>query len=321
MAVYTHLSAETLDNFLKGFDVGSLRSVKGIAEGVENTNYLVDTDQARFILTLYEKRVRSSDLPFFLGLMDHLAQKGLPVPHPIADKLGLIIHTLSNKSACLIEFLSGVSIHEPTPAQCHALGSALGKMHQATRDFDQTRPNDLSVTGWRNLAEACKNNADQIEQGLVLEIGRALQHIEARWPEGLAVTAIHADLFPNNVLFQGNEVTGLIDFYFAATDIRAYDVAVCLNSWCFSHDGDQYYPEQAAALLAGYHETHGLSPEEQHALPILCQGAALRFLLTRTYDWINTPSDALVTKLDPLAYARRLRFYTQAPANAVIPIL
>lgn len=314
MAVYTQVSAEQMAEFLTLYDAGELRVAKGIAEGVENSNYLIETTKDRYILTLYEKRVDERDLPFFIALLDHLGSKGCKVPRFIADTSGVRLQTLAGRPACLIEFLSGVSVTEPTPAQAYAAGRALGELHKAAADFSLTRPNALGPDGWRALLTDIGAGFEQIEAGLGDKVRSVANDILAHWPEGLAQSVIHADLFPDNVLSIGDDVTGLIDFYFACTDIRAYDVAVTHGSWCFSHDGSVFYPERAAALIKGYEETHGLSDEERTALPLLCQGAALRFLLTRAYDWINTPPDALVMRKDPRAYWRRLETYRQCDA-------
>jgi len=309
MAVYTQVPAEALEAFLSRYDVGSLVSAKGIAEGVENSNYLVETTQNRFILTLYEKRVAEGDLPYFLALKTHLADRGLAVPRPIRDREGRALQTLRGRPACLIEFLPGISLTEPTPAHCRSAGDALGRMHVALRDFDLVRENALNLAGWQRLAEACGARADAVAPGLASVIAEELAFLERNWPVDLPHSTIHADLFPDNVLVRGSKVTGLIDFYFACTDIRAYDLAVMHTSWAFSADGAEHFAERAAALDAGYAVSHGLSADEQAAMTILCRGACLRFLLTRTYDWLNTPADALVTRKDPLAYRRRLDHY------------
>lgn len=309
VAVYTQVSAEALWDFLAKFDVGELVSAKGIAEGVENSNYLVDTTKSRFILTLYEKRVAADDLPYFMALLDHLAEKGLPVPPAVPDRAGTLIHQLEGRPACLIQFLSGVSVSHPTPVQARAAAEAMGRMHKAAGDFTLDRPNSMGVAAWRPLFERCGRDLDTIAPGLYDRAGRALDTILAGWPADLPRGAIHADLFPDNVLMLGNRVTGLIDFYFACTDIRAYDLAVMHGAWAFDATGGQYDPAVGAALVEGYAASFGLSDAERAALPILAEGAALRFFLTRAWDWLNTPADALVTRKDPLAYLRRLDFY------------
>ncbi|MGD9810690.1 MAG: homoserine kinase [Sphingobium sp.] len=323
MAVYTHVPAEKMAAFLTRYDTGHLVSAKGIAEGVENSNYLLETrddrgKSDRFILTLYEKRVDEADLPFFMDFLDHLAAHGCKVPRFIADRQGQKLQQLSGRPACLIEFLSGISVTEPTPAQARAAGAALGELHIAARGFPGTRRNALDLTGWHDLAEKCGCHLDDIAPGLADRISAELAFLDAHWPNELEHATIHADLFPDNVLMDEDEVTGLIDFYFSCTDIRAYDLAITHSAWCFSADGSDYHGGRAAALVAGYEGAHGLSDAERAATAILCRGAALRFLLTRAYDWINTPADALVTRKDPLAYLRRLDFYANAGPQDIL---
>jgi homoserine kinase type II len=309
MAVYTPVSAEALARFLLRYDAGTLVSAKGIAEGVENTNYLVDTTAGRYILTLYEKRVAAADLPFFLALLDHLADAGQPVPPAIRDRDGEAIQELEGRPACLIRFLPGVSLSHPTPAQALAAGRAMGAMHRALAGFPLTRPNTMGLETWAPLYGRCGDSLDTIEPGLHARMGAALARLEAEWPADLDRLAIHADLFPDNVLMQGDTVTGLIDFYFACTDLRLYDLAVALTAWSFDVAGRTHDPDVASAFQAGYEKHFPLSPAEHEALPTLCAGACLRFTLSRAWDWIHTPPDALVTRKDPLAYWRRLAHY------------
>jgi homoserine kinase type II len=309
MAVYTQVSAEALGGFLSGFDHGELVSVKGIAEGVENSNYLVDTTQGRFILTLYEKRVSAGDLPFFLALLDHLAERGNPVPRALPDRAGTAIHELEGRPACLIEFLTGVSVSHPTAAQAQAAGAAMGKMHGDLLDFPLTRANSMGVETWRPLFDRCGRDLDGIAPGLYDQVGAALDQVLAVWPADLRAGTIHADLFPDNVLMRGDAVTGLIDFYFACTDIRAFDLAVMHSAWAFDALGDPIDPTVGRALIRGYDRGFGLTPAERAALPQLAKGACIRFLLSRAWDWLNTPADAMVTRKDPLAYLRRLQAY------------
>jgi homoserine kinase type II len=312
MAVYTQVSAEALARFLTRFDHGELVSAKGIAEGVENSNYLIDTTTGRFILTLYEKRVSAGDLPFFMAMLDHLATRGNLVPRALPDRGGALIHELEGRPACLIEFLNGVSVSHPTPAQARAAGAAMGQMHAGLADFTLERPNTLGPDGWIDLLARCGHDLDSIAPGLFDRVSASLDRVVTAWPSDLQRATIHADLFPDNVLMLGDRVTGLIDFYFACTDIRAYDLAVMHAAWCFSPDGRRYYPAIAAALVAGYQSEHLLTDAEIEAFGVLCRGAALRFTLTRAYDWITTPADALVTKKDPMAFARRLKWYRGA---------
>ena len=323
MAVYTQLGAEALAGIIAAFDVGALVSAKGIAEGVSNSNWLIETEGtdgkgARFILTMYEQRTEVAELPFFLGLLDHLAERGCPVPRTIHDRDGAAFRFHKGKALALIEFLPGVSVSDPTPAQARAVGAALARVHLAAADYPASRANSLTIADWRALATACgREGLDGIHPELGGLVERELARLERRWPNDLPRSVIHADLFPDNVLMRGAEVTGLIDFYFACTDITAYDVAVTHAAWCFSADGRQFRPDLSAALLAGYRSVRTLSPQEDAALPLLAQGAAMRFLMTRAYDWMNTPAGALVTRKDPMAFARRLEFYAD-PANAAL---
>lgn len=323
MAVYTHVPAEEIDAFLTRYDAGRLVSAKGIAEGVENSNYLLETtgvdgNSHRYILTLYEKRVDEADLPFFMDLLDHLGARGCLVPRFIPDREGKRLQQLGGRPACLIEFLTGISVTEPTADQARAAGAALGRMHRAAEGFAGERRNALDLPGWHELAEKCGDHFDEIAPGLSKRVAEELAFLDAHWPRELPRAVIHADLFPDNVLMLGDEVTGLIDFYFSCTDIRAYDLAVTHSAWVFSHDGGHFFGDRSAALLQGYAAAHGLSDAERTAFPVLCRGAALRFLLTRAYDWINTPADALVTRKDPLAYLRRLEFYAGAEARELL---
>ncbi len=309
MAVYTQVSAEALAGFLARYDHGELLSAKGIAEGVQNSNYLVETTADRFILTLYEERTSTDDLPFFLDMLDHLADDGNPVPRALPDRDGTAIQHLAGRAACLIEFLTGVSVSHPTAAQAHAAGAAMGQMHTSLAGFAQTRDNPLGADTWRPFLERCGRDIDAIAPGLFDRTEAALTAVLAEWPRDLPMAAIHSDLFPDNVLMLGDRVTGVIDFYFACTDIRAYDLAVMHTSWAFDANGENYDPAIGAALIDGYASRFPLSDAERAALPILARGACLRFLLTRAWDWLNTPPDALVTRKDPLAYWRRLEKY------------
>ncbi len=322
MAVYTHLGAEDLAALIAEFDVGELRSAKGIAEGVSNSNWLIETSGqdgagARFILTMYEFRIDTSELPFFLGLLDHLAAKGCPVPRTIHDRAGRLYRELDGKCVALIEYLPGVSVSKPTAAQAHAVGAALAQVHLAGADYPAVRANAMGPAEWQRLALECGAGLAEIDRTLAVTVAEALPRLVADWPQDLPRSVIHADLFPDNVLMLGSRVTGLIDFYFACTDMMAYDIAVTHASWCFDASGSRLDPALSAALLAGYQAVRALSRAELAALPVLAQGAALRFTLSRAYDWLNTPADALVTRKDPLPMLRRLHFYAD-PANAGI---
>ncbi|HKT84686.1 MAG TPA: homoserine kinase [Novosphingobium sp.] len=318
MAVYTRLGAEEMASIIEAFDVGTLTSAKGIAEGVSNSNWLIETQGAdgaarRFILTMYETRTDIADLPFFLDLLDHLAARHCPVPRTIHDREGSSHRFHKGKALALIEFLPGVSVSEPTAGQARAVGAALAQVHLASQDFPALRDNSLGLGAWKQLLSACgREGLESIHPELGGIVEHELKVLFAHWPSNLPRGVIHADLFPDNVLMLGDKVTGLIDFYFACTDIIAYDIAVTHAAWCFNADGSRFLPELSTALLEGYESVRHLAPEERSALPLLARGAAMRFLATRAYDWMNTPADALVTPKDPLAFARRLEFYADS---------
>ena len=308
MAVYTDVSAEELTDFLAGYDLGDLLAYKGIAEGVENSNYLVHTSRGYYILTLYEKRVERADLPFFIGLMEHLATRGLTCPQPVKSSAGEALGSLAGRPAALVTFLDGMWIRRPAAWHCAAVGEALARLHLAGADFGPRRENALSVAGWRPLYDAASGRADALQHDLCGMVAQELDHLERAWPKGLPQGVIHAELFPDNVFFLGKDLSGLIDFYFACTDTLAYDTAICLNAWCFEPD-HSFNVTKGRALLQGYARVRPLSDAEQAALPTLARGAALRFLLTRLVDWLNVPPGALVRPKDPLEYVRKLRFH------------
>ncbi|HML07578.1 MAG TPA: homoserine kinase [Xanthobacteraceae bacterium] len=308
MAVYTDVAAEDLAPFLAGYDIGELLAYKGIAEGVENSNFLVHTSRGYFILTLYERRVAERDLPFFLALMEHLASRGITCPQPVKSRQGEVLGKLAGRPAAIITFLDGMWIRRPTAAHCAALGEALAHLHLAGADFPMRRDNALSVAGWRQLYAACRERANKVQRDLQAVLAAELDELERDWPHGLPQGVIHADLFPDNVFFLGDKLSGLIDFYFACTDTLVYDVAICLNAWCFESD-HSYNVTKGRALLASYARTRALSPQEWDKLPLLARGAALRFLLTRLVDWLDVPPGALVRPKDPVEYLRKLRFH------------
>ena len=308
MAVYTDVSDEELEAFIATYDIGALTSFKGIAEGVENSNYLVHTESGPYILTLYEKRVRREDLPYFLALMEHLASRGITCPLPVKDRAGHALKELAGRPAALISFLEGLWVRRPGIEHCAGLGQALARFHLAGADFPMERANSLALSGWRALYASIGEAANRVTPTLSEEIENELSFLEARWPSDLPKGVIHADLFPDNVFFLGDKVSGLIDFYFACNDTIAYDVAICLNAWCFEPDAS-FNVTKARAMLQAYEKERKLSDAELAALPTLARGAALRFLLTRTYDLINTDANALVRTKDPNEYLRKLRFH------------
>ena len=316
MAVYTDVTDNEVAAFLAGYNVGGLIRKTPIAEGVENTNYKIETDAGRFILTLFEKRVNEADLPFFMALTKHLSGKGVPVAAPLADANGAIIKSLASRPAVLIQFLPGRPHMAPNADHCRALGGALAQLHLNVADFDQARANPLDPAGWRGLAKACGDQSDRRAAGLSALIDNELGHITAHWPTALPSGVVHTDLFPDNVLFEGDEISGIIDFYFSCTDFFAYDVASCVNAWCFDTDGG-VIPENARALISAYHDRRKLEQREIDAFAILLRGAALRFLLTRLYDWLNQVEGAVVTVKDPLEFRAILNFHREQYAPSL----
>ncbi|MEO0543790.1 MAG: homoserine kinase [Pseudomonadota bacterium] len=310
MAVYTDITNEELSVFLSDYDVGQLLSYRGIAEGVENSNFMVHTSTGNYILTLYEKRVNRDDLPFFLGLKQHLSENGFSCPNPILRADGGMLGELAGRPAAMVSFLEGVWIRRPQPGHCRALGAALAHLHAAGEGFALTRPNSLTLGDWRPLWEQCLASDGEIDADLTDLVGRSLNDLEANWPSDLPNGVIHADAFPDNVFFIGDELSGMIDFYFACNDFLAYDLAVCLNAWCFERD-HAFNLTKGTALLTGYQSVRALEEREIAALPTLAAGAALRFMLTRLYDWVNTPPGSLVVKKDPEEYVRKLRFHRE----------
>jgi homoserine kinase type II len=315
MAVYTEVPDGDLAAFIAAYGIGEVVSCKGIAEGVENTNYILHTTSGSFILTLYEKRVNREDLPFFLGLMEHLAAKGLNCPTPIKAKDGAALRELCGRPAAIISFLEGMWPRRPNEKHCQQVGAALADLHLKGMDFKLSRPNNLSVEGWRTLVANTKDRADEVKPGLAEIITAELAFLSDHWPRGLASGVIHADLFPDNVFFLGDHLSGLIDFYFACTDFLVYDLAICLNAWCFEQNGE-FNVTKARLMIEGYRKTRALPQAELDALPLLARGGALRFLLTRLYDWLNHPPGAFVQPKDPLEYLKKLKFHQQAKSVA-----
>lgn len=315
MAVYTEINDDDLSRFVARYGLGSLLSYKGIAEGVENSNYLVHTTAGTYILTLYEKRVDPADLPFFLGLMEHLNARGINCPLPVRDTAGDVLNKIAGRHAAFVTFLEGVWPRKPSADHALEVGRAMARMHLAAEGFALKRPNALGLSGWRPLFCKFASRSDEILPGLNKLVADELDALEARWPTDLPAGVIHADLFPDNVFFIGTELSGLIDFYFACNDAFAYDLAISLNAWCFEADFS-YNVTKGRALIKGYEDVRALTPAEKQAFPLLARGAAMRFLLTRGYDWLNTPKDALVARKDPFDYVRRLRFHQGAKSLA-----
>ena len=308
MAVYTDITETELAALLAEYGIGELRSYRGIAEGSENSNYMLHTSTGEFILTLYEKRVERADLPFFLGLMQHLANKGISCPLPVQRRDGGLMSEIAGRPAAIITFIEGFWVRRPSAAHCREVGKALAELHRAGADFELSRPNAMAIPGWKTLWDGARDRADEVEVGLAREVEADFASLEANWPADLPSGVIHADLFPDNVFFLGDRLSGLIDFYFACNDFYAYDLATCLNAWCFEKDFS-FNLTKGRALLAGYQSIRELTRAETAALPVLAHGSALRFLMTRLYDWLHVPDGAMIQKRDPKEYLRRVRFH------------
>ena len=315
MAVYTEVSDDALRAFLTLYDIGEVTSFKGIAEGVENSNYLMRMTSGQYLLTLFEKRVRAEDLPFFIGLMEHLAQRGVTCPQPVRNRAGSALGELAGRPATIVTFLDGLSIRRPDVRHCGELGKALAQMHLAGADFPLKRANALSLQGWPPLFQAAEARADEVAPHLRSESAKELDFLHAHWPKGLPAGIIHADLFNDNVFFLGEKLSGLIDFYFACNDALAYDLAICLSAWCFEPD-NSFNVSKGRAMISAYERLRPLGKAEVEALPVLARGAALRFMLTRLVDWLNVPPGAKVAPKNPLEYRDKLRFHQRVKSAA-----
>lgn len=310
MAVYTHLTSSDISALLEHYDIGELQHMQGIAEGVENSNFLITTTQNKYILTLYEKRVQAEDLPYFLGIMEWLADRNIPCPRPLHRRDGALFAEFHGKQAAIVSFLNGKSISTANARHMSELGEHMARMHQAAEGYTLSRANDLSIMGWEQIAKKILPQLDRIHPGLAELVETELAFLKQEWPKALPSGVIHADLFKDNVFFEGDALTGIIDFYFACNDFFMYELAIVLNAWCFPIH-HEFNVTLAANLLKGYHGVRAISEDELEALPVLARGAALRFLLTRAHDWLNPVEGAIVTPKDPLEYMKKLNFHRQ----------
>ncbi|WP_019220561.1 homoserine kinase [Bartonella senegalensis] len=309
MAVHTDIDSNDLKAFLTRYSIGSLLSYQGIVEGIENSNFTLYTTEGRFILTLYEKRIARDDLPFFCSLMQHLGRRGIPCPQPVIQNDGTMIGELAGRPAAIITFLEGMSVHHSNVYHCCEVGGSLAQLHLAAQDFSLSRRNTLSLVDWKLLWKRCQVREDPLLREFGQKIDTELAFLEENWPSSLPTGIIHADLFNDNVFFLNDCLSGIIDFYFACNDFLAYDLAICLNAWCFEHD-HSYNLIKARGLLESYQKMRPLLPLELNAIVLLARGAALRFLLTRLYDWFNTPPGSVVVKKDPWEYWHKLCFFS-----------
>jgi len=311
MAVFTPLTESDIQTHLKNYDLGELHAWHGIAEGVENSNFYLETTTGRYILTLFEKRTSEADLPYFIGLMEHLATHGIYCPKPLPSRQDQLTSRLKDRPAVIVTFINGQGVRAIETHHLVSLGMLAAQMHMAGKDFTPTRANTLSLAGWQALAEKMGTRADEIAPGLARLIADEIDYLNAHWPRHLPNGPVHADLFPDNVFFDGAELSGVIDFYFACNEVFAYDLAICAAAWCFDTQ-HQFIPERLYALLRGYESVCPLIEDERSAFPILLRGAALRFLLTRAHDQLFHPAGAQVTQKDPLEYLAKLRYFQDA---------
>ncbi len=311
MAVYTKLTEKNLKDFFLNYKLGKLIDFKGIKEGIENTNYFIKTEKGKFILTLYEKRVENKDLPFFIGLMKNLHDKDFPSPKPVINRNGNYISEISNKKAAVVSFLEGSSKKNLNPDDCYKVGFNTAKLHSITKNLSGKRENKLSVDSWRNIYNKVKIDGSKIYPNLTEIIEKNLYEIENHWPKNIPSGIIHADLFPDNIFFKNNKLTGIIDFYFSCNDFYAFEIAICLNALCFEGKSENlsFNVTKAKKFIDGYSDIRKLKDDEKNNLKILCKGAAMRFLLTRVFDYINLTEGALVKIKDPIEYLKRLEFH------------
>tara|TARA_A100001011_G_scaffold273320_1_gene282676 strand:- start:467 stop:1435 length:969 start_codon:yes stop_codon:yes gene_type:complete len=311
MAVYTKFNQNEIQKILSNYNLGELDTFKGIEEGIENTNYFLSINRKKFILTVYEKRVKSGDLPFFSDLMSLLNKGNFKCPTPIINKQNKTITDYNGKKLMIVSFLEGKAKQSLSPNNCRSLGVEVAKMHEITKNFKLKRQNDLSVKSWRNLFDSVKDNCSKIHKDLPKLIEENLCDVEKNWPKNLPKGIIHADLFHDNIFFLQEKFSGIIDFYFACEDFFAFEIAICFNALCF--DGPKnnlsFNVTKAKNFINGYTTIRKLTEEERSNIKVLSQGAALRFLLTRVFDALNKVEGAIVKIKDPMEYLKRLEFH------------
>ena len=311
MAVYTKLSKAQLKDFFSKYNLGKIINYKEIEEGIENTNYCVELEKGKFILTLYEKRIEKEDLPFFISLMKNLFERKFPSPEPIININGNYISEISTKKAAVVSFLNGKTKKNLEANDCYEVGIYAAKLHLITKDLAGKRKNKLSVKSWREIYNKIKNDCPKIHKNLSKIIEENLDQIEKNWPKNIPAGIIHADLFPDNIFFNNKKLSGIIDFYFSCYDFYAFEIAICLNALCFEGKNENlsFNVTKAKRFIDGYSSIRKLSDNEKKSLKVLCQGAAMRFLLTRVFDYLHLTKGALVKIKDPLEYLKRLEFH------------
>ncbi len=311
MAVYTKLNQKKIEEILSNYSLGKLDSFKGIKDGIENTNYFLSVNKKKFILTIYEKRVKSADLPFFSDLMLSLNKASFKCPAPISNNNNETISNFGGKKLMIVSFLEGKAKKNLSPANCKSIGSEIAKMHKLTKNLKLKRQNDLSINSWRKLFNSVKDKCENIHKDLPRLIEENLNDVEKSWPKNLPRGIIHADLFHDNIFFIQEEFSGLIDFYFSCEDFFAFEIAICFNALCFDglKNNLSFNVTKAKNFIDGYTSVRKLSQEELNNIKVLSQGAALRFLLTRVFDTLNKVEGAIVKIKDPMEYLKRLEFH------------
>jgi homoserine kinase type II len=309
MAVYTKLEHQEVRQFLEQYNINNFKDYKGITEGVENTNYLIKTSEQDYILTIYEKRVDENDLPFFIKLLSYLSENKFPCPKPIANKNNEKINRIKNKNAALVTFLNGQSKNKITSEECFEIGKITAQLHEITKKFDINRKNNLSIENWDSIFEKTIKQKIDLDESIIKKTKNYLNFLKDKWPKNLPQGIIHADLFPDNIFFTNNKVSGIIDFYFACNDFFAYEIAICINSLCFDNNST-FNMTKAKYLIDGYTSIRTLSEDEKKYLPILSMGAAMRFFLTRLYDFYHTDNKADVKIKDPFEYLKKMEFHS-----------
>jgi homoserine kinase type II len=309
MAVYTKLAHQEVEQFLEQYNINNFKDYKGITEGVENTNYFINTLEQDYILTIYEKRVDENDLPFFINLLSNLSENKFPCPKPIANKNNEKINKIKNKNAALVTFLNGQSKNKITSEECFEIGKITAQLHEITKKFNVSRKNNLSIESWQNIFEKTIKKKIDLDETIIKKTKNYLNFLKDNWPKNLPQGIIHADLFPDNIFFTKNKVSGIIDFYFACNDFFAYEIAICINSICFDNNST-FNMTKAKNLIDGYSSIRTLSEEEKKFLPILSMGAAMRFFLTRLHDFYHTDNKADVKIKDPFEYFKKIEFHS-----------
>ena len=311
MAIYTKISENDVVSIEKKFNLGKIISCKGIKKGIENTNYLVRTKNNKYILTIFEKRVKKRDVPFFMSLMDKLNNHNINCPKPQKSKAGNYSINIKNKPASIVSFVEGKDKNKLKIKDCYEIGKNVAKLHITSKKIKLHRKNSMSLKKWPKILNKIDNRSRIINSNLNYLMKEALLEVKNKWPKNLPSGIIHGDLFIDNIFFNKNKFHGYIDFYFACNDFLMYEIAICINALCFDKKNGKFIfnKKKSKNLIKGYSKIRKLSQREKKSLNILCKGAALRYLLTRTYDYLNTPKSAIIKIKDPKEYIQKLKVH------------